>query len=162
MTRAIRAHDAMMREVADATGGYEVKAEGDAFMLAYSKPSQALRFAQVAQEALARMNWREELQDHQHERYRNGPLGLRVRMGIHEGPAERRAKPHTGRSDYFGGAVNIAARLCDMGHGAQVLISRATLEELQEPDSVELRPLGAVRVMWRLLLAYVDERIAKA
>ena len=45
---------------------------------------------------------------------------IRVRMGLHTGEAEERD------GDYFGTAVNRAARLMAVGHGGQVLCSQAT------------------------------------
>ena len=48
------------------------------------------------------------------------PSPIRVRMGLHTGEAEFRD------GDYFGIAVNRAARLTAVGHGGQVLCSAAT------------------------------------
>lgn len=45
---------------------------------------------------------------------------LRVRMGLHTGETEERG------GDYFGPAVNRAARLMASGHGGQVLCSQTT------------------------------------
>ena len=59
-------------------------------------------------------------------------------MGIHVGPAEQRD------GDYYGAAVNLAARLMSVAHGGQIVVSLAT-EELavgQLPSEVELLDLG--------------------
>ena len=146
MARALREHDVLMREVAATTRGYEVKAEGDAFMLAFESPQDALEFTRLAQDNLARLGWPEALENAQAERGMQGPLGLRVRMGVHAGPVEMRVNPVTGRADYFGAAVNITARLCDMGHGAQVLVSVSTLEGLATVQGMVSRELGPVSV----------------
>ncbi|MDE0882788.1 MAG: adenylate/guanylate cyclase domain-containing protein [Myxococcota bacterium] len=146
MARALREHDVLMREVAATTRGYEVKAEGDAFMLAFESPQDALEFTRLAQDNLARLGWPEALENAQAERGMQGPLGLRVRMGVHAGPVEMRVNPVTGRADYFGSAVNITARLCDMGHGAQVLVSVSTLEGLATVQGMVSRELGPVSV----------------
>jgi predicted ATPase len=45
---------------------------------------------------------------------------LRVRMGLHTGVAEERD------GNYFGSAVNVAARIMAAGHGGQVLVSAVT------------------------------------
>ena len=45
---------------------------------------------------------------------------IRVRMGLHTGTASTRG------GDYFGAAVNRAARICGAGNGGQVLLSAAT------------------------------------
>ena len=46
-------------------------------------------------------------------------LALRVRCGLHLGEVERRD------GDYFGGAVNRAARIMGAAHGGQILLSRS-------------------------------------
>src|SRR5262249_44066335 len=63
------------------------------------------------------------------------PEPLVARMGIHSGPAEVRD------GDYFGTAVNRAARLMGVAHGGQIVVSLAT-EELLEDGQVELVDLG--------------------
>ena len=47
-------------------------------------------------------------------------LGLPVRMGIATGEAEQRG------DDYFGPALNRAARVMAVGHGGQVLVTNST------------------------------------
>ena len=59
-------------------------------------------------------------------------------MGIHVGPAEQRD------GDYYGAAVNLAARLMSVAHGGQIVVSLATEEMAvgQLPSEVELLDLG--------------------
>ena len=57
-------------------------------------------------------------------------------MGIHSGPAELRD------GDYYGTAVNRAARLMAVAHGGQIVVSLATEELVQDGRSVELVDLG--------------------
>jgi hypothetical protein len=52
----------------------------------------------------------------------SGGVLIRVRMGLHTGEAVERD------GDYFGLALNRAARLISVGHGGQVLASAATAE----------------------------------
>ena len=52
---------------------------------------------------------------------------IRVRMGLHTGEAVERD------GDYFGPAVNRAARLMAVGHGGQVLCSAATAGAARRP-----------------------------
>jgi class 3 adenylate cyclase len=47
-------------------------------------------------------------------------LGLPVRIGIASGEAEQRG------DDYFGPALNCAARVMAVGHGGQILVSNST------------------------------------
>ncbi len=66
------------------------------------------------------------------------PEPLQVRMGIHVGPAERRD------GDYYGAAVNLAARLTSVAHGGQIVVSLATEEVAlgQLSSDVDLLDLG--------------------
>jgi len=67
---------------------------------------------------------------------------LRARMVLHTGPAEERER------DYFGPALNRAARLMAAGHGGQVLLTQATYELVRHhgvPD-ITLRDLGERRL----------------
>ena len=66
-----------------------------------------------------------------------GPL--RVRMGLHTCEAELRD------GDYYGSAVNRAARLMSVAHGGQIVVSAAT-SELLRGGSVELVDLGDHRL----------------
>src|SRR6266704_2395461 len=67
-------------------------------------------------------------------------VDLRVRIGIHTGEASLVG------DQYVGLAVHRAARICDAGHGGQILVSETTrslLEAEEEQfDGVELRDLG--------------------
>jgi predicted ATPase len=63
---------------------------------------------------------------------------LRVRMGLHTGEVEER------NGDYFGSAVNRAARLMALAHGGQVVASAATADVVADalPPEVRLVDLG--------------------
>jgi WD40 repeat protein/class 3 adenylate cyclase len=121
MEPALARHDALLRGVIESNGGHVFKTIGDAFCAAFDRPTDALGAALAAQRSL-------HLQVPQ----------LRVRMAVHRGPAQRRD------DDYFGPALNHAARLLSAGHGGQVLLSQATAEAvfLSRPADTELRPLG--------------------
>src|SRR5438552_12282605 len=69
-------------------------------------------------------------------------IGLRVRCGLHAGVTERREK------DFFGTAVNRAARVMSVAHGGQVLLSQAVAVLIAErlPQGATLRDLGSVRL----------------
>ena len=67
---------------------------------------------------------------------------LRVRMAIHSGTAEVRD------GDYFGQALNRAARILAIGHGGQILCSAMSAVLVGDglPAGVELRDLGSHRL----------------
>ena len=110
-------------------GGTEVRTEGDAFFCAFSNPSQALAACLEAQRALCAYPWPDGAE-------------LRTRMGLHTGEAE------PVEDDYVALSVHQAARVCDAGHGGQVVVSEATRLFLGErlPPETSLRPLGQYRL----------------
>ena len=116
-------HHRVCREAWSAYGGVEVDTAGDAFFVAFARPSDALAAAAAAQEALA-------------------SVGVPVRMGVHTGEV---AVNETG---YVGMEVHRAARICSAGHGGQVLISQSTRELVEDnlPDGIALRDLGEHRL----------------
>lgn len=118
---ALRAHDAVMRSLLHRHGGYEVKTEGDAFMIAFPTCSNAVRFCLDAQRTLYEHPWSPELLALPEAAEAPGFRGVRVRMGIHVGEPEVRADGD--RVDYFGPMVNRSARISQAGHGGQILVS---------------------------------------
>ncbi len=129
MQDALARHDAILhRSVADA-GGRVVKGTGDGLMAVFDRPGDAITAAVGAQGALADERWGD-----------TGPL--RVRMGIHLGPAQPRA------GDYYGTPVNRAARIMSAAHGGQVLVSDAVARACDGtlPAGVRLRDLGTHRL----------------
>ena len=107
MQGALERHDALLRTAIGDADGDVVKSTGDGLMAVFSAPGAAVSSAIAAQHALHAEAW---------------PTGcaIRVRMGIHTGEAEARG------GDYFGPAVNRAARIMAVGHGGQILLSGAT------------------------------------
>ena len=138
MRAALAAHNQLLRAGLQATGGYEVKTEGDAFMAAFREPTDALRWCLDAQIALLEAEWPAELLsfadaceiegDRQEILFR----GLRVRMGAHLGRPDCQEDPTTGRMDYFGRMVNRAARVSGAAHGGQILVSGSLWRELSD------------------------------
>ena len=121
MKPVLARHDAILRRAVAANEGYVVKATGDGCHAAFQTAACAVAATLSAQQALQAEAW-DEIQPH----------ALRVRMGVHTGEAEARA------GDYYGSAVNRAARLMSVGYGGQVLVSAATATLVRE-----LLPIGA-------------------
>jgi predicted ATPase len=107
MRAALARHDDALRSAIEAHRGYVFSTGGDGFAAAFSRAGDAVAAALDAQAALTDPEW-------------PTPSLLRVRMGLHTGEVEERD------GDYFGPAVNRAARIMAAGHGGQVLVSAAT------------------------------------
>jgi predicted ATPase/class 3 adenylate cyclase len=129
MSVALAGHDALARAAIERHGGIVVKTTGDGIHAAFDDPVDALCATIDLQRAVADAD-------------ATGGIGLSLRCGLHAGVVERRD------NDYFGRAVNRAARIMTAAHGGQVLLSQAvaTLVGERLPDAVALRDLGAVRL----------------
>jgi predicted ATPase/class 3 adenylate cyclase len=130
LSLALSRHDEILRAVIEASEGSVVKSTGDGVHAVFSTATQALEAALEAQRALLREDWAE-----------TGPL--RVRMALHTGAATEERD-----GDYYGPAVNRAARLLSAAHGGQVLLSSATQELVRDtlPAGAGLRDLGERRL----------------
>ncbi len=111
-------HNTLMRELIAEHSGYEVKTEGDAFMVAFADAPDAVRWALAVQERMPGL-----------EAAKEQGVDIRVRIGAHTGEPICEADPTSGRMDYFGPMVNRAARIGSAGHGGQILLSDRCCEE---------------------------------
>ncbi len=129
MKTALARHDAIARDAVESHGGRVVKMTGDGVHAVFDDPLDAIQAVLKMQFALT-------------EPQPTNGLQLRVRCGLHAGISERRD------NDYFGTAVNRAARIMSTAHGGQVLLSDAvaTLVGEHHPSGFELRDLGRVRL----------------
>jgi predicted ATPase/class 3 adenylate cyclase/tetratricopeptide (TPR) repeat protein len=128
MKAALARHDEILRTAVESNGGHVVKTTGDGLHAVFGTAGDAVSAAVAAQVGLGLEAW--------------GETGaLRVRVGLHTGTAELRG------GDYFGPALNRAARLMAIGHGGQVLVSRATQELVRDSlaDGLALVDLGEHR-----------------
>ncbi len=129
MRAALARHDAILRDAVEMHDGHVVKTTGDGLHAAFALAHDALVAALDAQRALVAEDW-------------TLPEALRVRMGLHTGEAELR------EGDYFGPAVNRAARVSAAAHGGQIVASGTTADLVRDglaPD-VELVDLGEHRL----------------
>jgi predicted ATPase/class 3 adenylate cyclase/Tfp pilus assembly protein PilF len=129
------AHNRLIREMIERWDGYEVKSQGDSFMVAFERGTDALQCAIEIQRDFAAQEWPAEVGE------------LLVRIGLHTGEPFL-GYDAAGRPDYFGPVVNRAARIEAAGHGGQILLSSATRDVVQgavTPD-VDLHNLGFHRL----------------
>lgn len=129
MKHALAAHDEIVREAIEATGGVVFKTMGDSFCAVFPTAQGALHAALAAQLVL-------------HESERGDAPLPRVRMAIHSGAVEERD------GDYFGPSLNHVARLLEIAHGGQTLVSRAAYHLLPDrlPSEMTLVDLGEHRL----------------
>jgi adenylate cyclase len=137
MRSAIKLHNELMRRHLRIIGGYEVKTEGDAFMVAFQTVTSALLWTFTIQSQLLEVPWPQEILNSIHGQEvldTDGNRifrGLSVRMGIHFGRPVCEQDPVTGRMDYFGPMVNRSARIQSVADGGQITVSSDFIAEIQ-------------------------------
>ncbi len=118
-------HRRLLSDAVESEGGHVYEDQGESFIFAFQRARDAILAATAAQRALAAHPW---------------PDGavLRVRMGLHTG------EPVSTSDGYVGVDVHMVARVCQAGHGGQILLSQTTrdLVEDDQPEGVSLRDLG--------------------
>jgi class 3 adenylate cyclase len=109
----VRAHHAIVRDQVHEHGGYEVKAQGDGFMIAFASAHRAVQCARAMQRVIdARLG--------------GHPDGaIRLRIGLHTGEAIR------DEADFYGKNVVLAARITDQARGGEILAS-SVVKQLTE------------------------------
>lgn len=137
MRSAIKMHNELMRRHLRIIGGYEVKTEGDAFMVAFPTVTSALLWCFTIQSQLLEVAWPQEILNSVHGQEvcdADGNVifkGLSVRMGIHWGTPVCEPDPVTKRMDYFGPMVNRASRISSVADGGQITVSSDFIAEIQ-------------------------------
>jgi class 3 adenylate cyclase len=122
----------ILDEAVSSNGGVRPieQGEGDSVVGVFPRASDAVTAALQAQRELGSEGW---------------PISspLLVRMALHSGEAQLRDE-----GNYFGPVVNRCARLRDLAHGGQVLVSRATHDLVTDQlvEKVSLRDLGSHRL----------------
>lgn len=142
MRSAIKIHNDKMRRQLRIVGGYEVKTEGDAFMVSFPSPTSALLWCFYVQQQLLDADWpaeiletkqcREVVDAKGHVIFR----GLSVRMGVHWGSPVCELDVVTRRMDYFGPMVNRASRISAIADGGQIAMSSDFLRELNTLNKI--------------------------
>src|SRR5690606_1644083 len=85
-------HNEVLRKYIRECNGYEVKTQGDSFMISFFNAVDAVKYCMLVQENLMLADWPELLLNHEcaKEVYSSATnlllfRGLRVRMGVHVG-----------------------------------------------------------------------------
>jgi class 3 adenylate cyclase len=119
----VREHFAFLAETVRAHDGAVVKTIGDAVMASFVRPADAVAAALAVQRRVAAFN-----------RAQGGGSGdIVIKLGVHCGPCI--AVTLNDRIDYFGGTVNMAARLQGQSLGGDIVLSQAVMAD---PDAAAL------------------------
>lgn len=139
--RLLIAHDVQVRAHVERRNGHIVKSQGDGFMVVFTSPLDAVQAGLDIQRSLFELRgWR----------VRRPPL--RVRVGIHEGPAIARG------DDFFGQTVAMAARVGAQASGGEILVSEPVAGQLVDDrrfalsarEPVQLKGIPGSHVLWRV------------
>lgn len=106
-------YNQIVREQLAACDGYEVKSQGDGFMIAFAGASRALRCSIAIQRAFLDYSMK------------HPEAPIRVHIGLHTGEAIREA------DDFLGRTVIIASRISGIAKGDEILVS-SLLKELTD------------------------------
>jgi class 3 adenylate cyclase len=137
----LREHHRLVREQIQACGGFEVKSQGDGFMVAFPSARRAVHCAQAIRDAVAA-----DLGEHP-----DGPV--RVRIGLHTGEAIR------DESDFYGKNVAIAARIADQARGGEILASSLVKQltesagdiNFEDARDLELAGLAGTHAVYKIV-----------
>jgi predicted ATPase/class 3 adenylate cyclase len=129
MSADLVVHDGVVATVVDSYGGRVFKRTGDGAMAVFDDPVAAVTAGSEIQRALRSTRWRTE-------------GGIRVRVAVHAGTVIERD------GDFFGTAVNRAARLVGVCPPDTVVVSGVTAELVADRplDGVRLAAVGSVQL----------------
>ena len=135
----LRAHNKLIADATNQHGGTVVKGQGDGFMLAFPSARRALDGTrQIERDITATFN--------------DPGSPIQVRIGVHVGEVMQEA------DDFFGHAVNYAARVAGAARGGEALVSSLVHElvsptrefAFELPRSVELKGIDGPQLVYPL------------
>jgi class 3 adenylate cyclase len=134
----LHTHNRIVSDSVRKHGGFEVKNQGDGFMLAFSSARRGISCAIEIETALA------------NHRTKHPDEPLHVRIGLHTGEAIREGE------DFFGKNVILAARIAAKATGDQILVSSLMRElvassgefEFDEPRKLDLKGLSGQHTVY--------------
>lgn len=122
-------HHVILRNAIESNNGFIFEIIGDAFCASFTNPFDAVKAASDAQSGLSREKWDE--------------VPIKVRMGIHTGPAEWNGKRYIG---YI--TLARTQRIMSAAYGRQILISNETYINVKDKiqNEISFRDLGERRL----------------
>jgi eukaryotic-like serine/threonine-protein kinase len=137
----LRAHHAIVREQIHKHGGYEVKSQGDGFMVAFASARRAVQCAREIHQEI----------DAQLGTHPDGPI--RLRIGLHTGEAIKE------ETDFYGKNVVLAARITDQAQGGEILASSVVKQltesagdvRFEDARELQLNGLAGTHTVYRVV-----------
>jgi class 3 adenylate cyclase len=137
----LRTHHAIVRDQVHEHGGFEVKSQGDGFMIAFPSARRAVQCARAIQQAID-----SQLGDH-------ADAPIRLRIGLHTGEAIRE------EADFYGKNIVLAARIADRARGGEILASSVVKQltesagdlRFENERELELNGLSGTHTVYRVL-----------
>jgi predicted ATPase/class 3 adenylate cyclase/Tfp pilus assembly protein PilF len=131
MRAAVLQHDSLAQSIITEHAGLLLKhrGEGDSLFAVFARANDAVRAAAALQRAYHLESWPSD-------------VIVRVRMALHTGDPDLRD------GDYYGPVVNRCARLRNIAHGGQALLSNSTSQLVRNdlPPDIILTDLGEHRL----------------
>ncbi len=118
-------HRVVIRMAFNKFNGREVDTSGDGFFIVFDSPELALAAAVLVQRSFFSRAWAKK-------------INLKVRIGLHYGQTLMTDSGYTGLE------VHRASRICNAGHGGQVLVSKKMRDKLRKklPPELSFKKLG--------------------
>ncbi len=123
----LHTHNRIVRQAVGSHRGFEVKSQGDGFMVAFSSARRGLECAIGIQRALRRHG-----ETHPEE-------AIAVRIGLHSGEMVKEG------DDFFGKNVALAARVAGAARGGEILVS-SLVRELADTGEIPFGPAREVEL----------------
>ncbi|HSL42584.1 MAG TPA: adenylate/guanylate cyclase domain-containing protein [Anaerolineales bacterium] len=133
MPALLARHHEILDQAVTAHHGFTFQIVADSYTVAFHNASDALAAALDIQRALHKESW--------------SPAPIKVRMGIHTGPAQLQDASKSPRYSGYT-TISMSQRVMSSGHGGQILLSQivANLVSDQLPSEVKLRDMGERRL----------------
>ncbi len=134
----LRWHDETLRSLIANAGGETVNSTGDGFFAAFHDAGPALASAIAIQRALRA------------DRQPDADAVIRVRIGLHTAEANRAG------ADYTGLGVHVAARVCALARGGEILATADVLAEAAPAGIIDEREVSVRGISAPVRVAVID------
>lgn len=147
--RMLQVHNNVLEEKLALYRGHVVKKQGDSYMVSFESARTAVNGAIAIQREFDKL--------HRQERGATIQVGIGINMG----------EPVREGGDYFGGAVNLAARICGLADAGQILVSETVQKVVGKMEGTKfidhgLSELKGFQAPQRLFLVDWSEADEKA